>query len=82
MEYGQYEYTFDIKNSEINSSPVISIFKTNWWEFYKVKVEIEIYKDGDYWNANVKTELNGSRNINEESFEDIENNMIELRWGP
>lgn len=77
MKHNMYRYTFDIKDTDINISPVIRVFKINWWKLYKVNVEIEMYKDGEYWNANIKAEIDGSAYV--ESFEDIENNPINIR---
>lgn len=75
--YGMYEYSFLIENGEISITPRIRIFKTNWWKFCNSHINVNVYKDNEIWNADISVDVNNF--IYQETFYDIENNIIEFR---
>lgn len=75
--YGMYEYSFAIKNEEVNITPKISVFKTSWWKIWNINIDVNVYEDDKIWNADISAEVNG-RTYNK-MFYDIENNAIEYR---
>lgn len=75
--YGMYKYSFLISNEEISITPQIKVFKTNWWEIYDINIDINVYVDNEIWNADISIDI-GNRHY-QETFYDIENNMIEFR---
>lgn len=75
--YGMYEYSFDVNNEEINIRPKVFVFKTNWWKIQNVNLDVNVYKDGTIWNADISAEVNG--HTYNKTFNDIENNAIEFR---
>ncbi|MCM1180335.1 MAG: hypothetical protein NC347_08780 [Clostridium sp.] len=75
--YGMYEYSFSIKNEEIDTMPKVSVFKTSWWKIYNINIDINVYRDGEIWNADISAEVNGG--TYHKTFYDIQNNAIEYR---
>lgn len=75
--HGMYEYSFAISNEEINITPKIRVFKTNWWEMYNIKMDINVYEENEIWNADVSADIENRHY--QETFYDIENNIIEFR---
>ena len=75
--YGMYEYSFLISNEEFNIEPKIQVFKTNWWEIYDININIDIYEDNEIWNADITIDVDNRHY--QETFYDIENNIIEFR---
>ncbi len=75
--YGMYEYSFDVNNEEINIRPKVFVFKTNWWKIQNVNLDVNVYKDGTIWNADISAEVNGY--TYNKTFNDIENNAMEYR---
>lgn len=75
--HGMYEYSFAISNEEINIIPKIRVFKTNWWEMYNIKMDINVYEENEIWNADVSADIENRHY--QETFYDIENNIIEFR---
>lgn len=75
--YGMYEYSFLISNEEIKIEPQIQVFKTNWWEIYDINIDINVYEDNEIWNADISIDVDNRRY--QETFYDIENNIIEFR---
>lgn len=75
--HGMYEYSFAISNEEINITPQIRVFKTNWWEMYNIKMDINVYEENEIWNADVSADIENRHY--QETFYDIENNIIEFR---
>lgn len=76
--YGMYEYSFDVRDKNLDISPKILVFKTNWWKMYRMNIKIDICETKDTWDAKVLFEKNG--NTYEETYSDIENNGIEFRY--
>jgi hypothetical protein len=72
-----YEYSFLISNEEIKIEPQIRVFKTNWWEIYDINIDINVYEDNKIWNADISIDIDNRRY--QETFYDIENNIIEFR---
>ena len=72
-----YEYSFDVNNEEINIRPKVFVFKTNWWKIQNVNLDVNVYKDGTIWNADISAEVNGY--TYNKTFNDIENNAMEFR---
>ncbi len=77
MKYGMYEYTFWINTEEINITPKIRVFKTNWHKMYDVDIDINIYEDNGVWNADVSVETNLT--TYQQTFSNIEHKAIEMR---
>ena len=77
MLHGMYEYSFEISNGEINITPKIQVFKTNWWEIYNIRININVYEENETWNADVSVDV--KERHYQETFYDIENNTIEFR---
>lgn len=75
--HGMYEYSFAISNEEINVTPKIKVFKTNWWEIDNIKININVYEENEIWNADVSVDIENRHY--QETFYDIENNIIEFR---
>lgn len=75
--YGMYEYSFVVSNEEFHIEPKLRVLKTNWWEIYDMTMRVDIYRDGEVWNADIMVDINGI--IFQERFYDIENNAIEFR---
>lgn len=75
--HGMYEYSFVINNEEIDISPKILVFKTNWWKIWNMDVNIDVYKEDRIWNADISADVNGC--AYQKTFYDIENNVIEYR---
>lgn len=72
-----YEYSFLISNGDINIEPKIQVFKTNWYQIYVVHMDFNIYEENGIWNAEVTVEARYG--TYQETFYDIENNVIEMR---
>lgn len=75
--HGMYEYSFAINNEEIDISPKILVFKTNWWKIWNMDVNIDVYKEDEIWNADISADVNGY--TYQKTFYDVENNVIEYR---
>lgn len=75
--HGMYEYSFLISNKEINIEPQIRVFKTNWWKIYDINIDINVYEDNEIWNADISVDIDNRHY--QETFYDIENNIIEFR---
>ncbi len=75
--HGMYEYSFAIRNEEINITPKIQVFKTNWWEIYNIKIDVNVYEENEIWNADVSVDIENRHY--QEKFYDIENSIIEFR---
>lgn len=76
-QYNMYEYSFLISNGDINIEPKIQVFKTNWYQIYVVHMDFNIYEENGIWNAEVTVEAR--HGTYQETFYDIENNVIEMR---
>lgn len=75
--HGMYEYSFVIKDEEINISPKIYVFKTSWWKMCNINIDVNVYRDDKIWNADISAKVNGY--TYNKTFYDIENNVIEYR---
>ena len=75
--HGMYEYSFAIRNEEINITPKIQVFKTNWWEIYNIKIDVNVYEENEIWNADVSVDIENRHY--QEKFYDLENSIIEFR---
>lgn len=75
--HGMYEYSFLIENEKISITPQIRIFKTSWWRFYNINIDVNVYEDNEIWDADIF--INVNNHIYQETFNDIENNIIEFR---
>jgi len=75
--HGMYEYSFSIRNEDINITPKIKVFKSNAKDMINADIKINVYKNGDLWNADMNVSINGYTYT--ESFVDIKNKEIQYR---
>ena len=80
LNYGLYFYTFDLEVNGKVITPEIRVFHTQSGEHTGTLIKVDVIKNGDRYDANVFVQMN---NLSiQQSFEDIENQPIELQLGP
>lgn len=77
FQYGMYEYSFPIRNEEINIRPRIRVFKTNNWANYNLDIKVELIKVQNIWNGDITVKVNGRSYT--ESVVDLEHNEMAIR---
>lgn len=77
LNHDMYEYSFTVRNEEINVMPRIQVFKTNALAKYNLDIGVDIVRAGDVWNGDITVKVNGRTYA--ESFVDIEHNAMTIR---
>lgn len=77
LNHDMYEYSFTVRNGEINVTPRIQVFKTNALAKYNLDIGVDIVKAGEVWNGDILVKVNGRTYT--ESFVDIEHNAMTIR---
>lgn len=77
LNHDMYEYSFTVRNGEINVMPRIQVFKTNALVKYNLDIGVDIVKAGEVWNGDISVKVNGRTYT--ESFADIEHNAMMIR---
>lgn len=75
--YGMYDYIIPIHDESIDTELTIHFFKTNQWKMRSLNISVVVYEENGVWNADVVVET--ADRVYEETFRDIEENVIEIR---